>query len=504
MVANLKRREEALLIDMANYFVIGNNFKPFTYDEMVKPLVAYKEAYDAEQDRLEKIMDNAAAMQQLSKELEPDLYNSFQNWQSQLRGAGDNLSNKGLTPQTADAIKQLNNLYKTEFSPLSENLKAREALIKEQREYMQKHPNAFFNVDYSTVPVTEVTPASTYIPYDPDETLSAVYKDAYSKAASGEEIPTADAYLDKVGQGITDKNHRDKLMDAINTGISAAKAQKKKEDDERYLKELQIRASRARSSSSSSSSGRGYLEDGFVVGLHDGTSLFVNYDKKLGVFKFKDRNKQDQSISRDEFNALYSRGAEWVDDAVRNKYYAGQYGTIDIGRSHIPRVITTEKQYDPADKMEHDVVTGLSVYSPAKKSWVPIYNLDNATLRDIYTTYTGQSVSLIPQSDLSASAARGKTIDEIDEVAVNKSEATKRSKFTKEDAKIEDYKGSSNKGLADLANKVEDLRQAGLLTGYTLTIYRDKDGDYAGYKFEPDYAIKNLDAPIELGDPEFN
>ena len=63
------------------YITINSRFKPYSYDELVKPLLYYKEAYD----KIEKDYSDLAAQAETFKDIasqeeNPEAYKLLQNW----------------------------------------------------------------------------------------------------------------------------------------------------------------------------------------------------------------------------------------------------------------------------------------------------------------------------------------------------------------------------------------------------------------------------------------
>jgi hypothetical protein len=66
---------------MANYFVIGNNFKPFSYEELIKPYKDYGEAYKEQENALGELNQQANALAAaLSKENDPVAWATYNKY----------------------------------------------------------------------------------------------------------------------------------------------------------------------------------------------------------------------------------------------------------------------------------------------------------------------------------------------------------------------------------------------------------------------------------------
>lgn len=146
---------------MANtYIVSGSQFKPYTFDEMIKPALMYKQAYEDTEKKLDSLeelgIDENSFLEQdaASKEL----YNNYMN---QLQQTADALNN-GYNAEVAKQARNLHKTFKTKINPMKTKLAIRAALTEEQRKLAVSNPYLEFSKDYSTASLDDITETSTY------------------------------------------------------------------------------------------------------------------------------------------------------------------------------------------------------------------------------------------------------------------------------------------------------------------------------------------------------
>jgi hypothetical protein len=146
---------------MANtYIVSGSQFKPYTFDEMIKPALMYKQAYEDTEKKLESLeelgIDENSFLEQdaASKEL-------YNNYMTKLQETSDALSN-GYNAEIAKQARDLHRTFKTKINPMKTKLAIRAALTEEQRRLIASNPYLEFDKDYSTTSLDDITETSTY------------------------------------------------------------------------------------------------------------------------------------------------------------------------------------------------------------------------------------------------------------------------------------------------------------------------------------------------------
>lgn len=131
------------------YIQIDSKFSPFTYDEMVKPLLQYKEAYEkAEAEYTDLATQTEAWRDSVNRENSPEAFEMFQRYSGDL----DNIINdfsKGMTASNRRALIGMKRRYAQDILPIA---KASEALKEANKFRAEKGPDAIFEVsEYNSI-----------------------------------------------------------------------------------------------------------------------------------------------------------------------------------------------------------------------------------------------------------------------------------------------------------------------------------------------------------------
>ena len=148
---------------MANIFLTPTaEFKPFSYAEMLAPIAAYQEAYDAYDAQLNTLAEDAAAKAfnfAAQDTAEKAQYDALMN---RLKASADSLLTSGLNTDIMREIRSINKDYRTSMIPLHQKIAKRAELAEAQRTALQNNPNLRFTVDYSKANLDDIHAGSTY------------------------------------------------------------------------------------------------------------------------------------------------------------------------------------------------------------------------------------------------------------------------------------------------------------------------------------------------------
>ena len=154
---------------MVNYnLVVNSTFKPFTFDEYIKPYQLYGEAYKAQEDALSELSAKANVWEELaSEETDPETYKMYKKYATDLQTQADNLSKYGLTPGSRSALMDLKGRYSKEITPIEQAYTRRRALANEQREARLKDDTILFDKDANTISLDDLisNPELSYTNY---------------------------------------------------------------------------------------------------------------------------------------------------------------------------------------------------------------------------------------------------------------------------------------------------------------------------------------------------
>lgn len=161
-----------------NMIVIGSKFKPFSYDEMIKPI----QAADAEHKALEDAYSELGAQSDLmasiaNEQANPKAYSMYKSYADELANQAQELAKSGLTPNSRNALSNMRRRYSSEIAPIQIANTKREELTKEQREALQRDPSLLFDVNYATKNID-------YMLDNPNATYTSISGNELTKRAS--------------------------------------------------------------------------------------------------------------------------------------------------------------------------------------------------------------------------------------------------------------------------------------------------------------------------------
>ena len=114
---------------MANYFVIDNTFRPYSFDELVKPYQMYGEAYRQQEALLDAAREKEFSPDALDQVQDKAAYDMYNNAASGLKAASDELATRGLSAELRSRIRTTARDYKTTMENLNN---AQQRLLAEQ------------------------------------------------------------------------------------------------------------------------------------------------------------------------------------------------------------------------------------------------------------------------------------------------------------------------------------------------------------------------------------
>ena len=114
---------------MANYFVIDNTFRPYSFDELIKPYQMYGEAYKQQEALLDAAREKEFSPDNLDKDADAVAYDMYNNAAAGLKAASDELATRGLSSKLRSQIRTTARDYKRTMDNLNQ---AQERLFAEQ------------------------------------------------------------------------------------------------------------------------------------------------------------------------------------------------------------------------------------------------------------------------------------------------------------------------------------------------------------------------------------
>lgn len=110
------------------------NFRPFSYQEMLAPVLMATQAHQAVEEAYSELDSQANAIGSLANEAnDPVTYQRYKAYESALRTQADALAKNGLTPGTRQSLLDLKGRYAKDIIPIQNAITRRRELADEQR-----------------------------------------------------------------------------------------------------------------------------------------------------------------------------------------------------------------------------------------------------------------------------------------------------------------------------------------------------------------------------------
>lgn len=121
---------------MANYRLVSNaTFRPFSFEEYVKPYQMYGEAYREIESNIVDLEEKAGKWDKLANEqTDPKTHATYKAYADELRAEADQLSRYGMSPQLRRRASLMRGRYAKEIEPIETQYNKREQLRQEQHQ----------------------------------------------------------------------------------------------------------------------------------------------------------------------------------------------------------------------------------------------------------------------------------------------------------------------------------------------------------------------------------
>ena len=342
---------------MASYSIVSNaRFRPFSYDELVKPLVQYKEAYDkAEADYTNLAMQTEAWRDIANQENSPVAYKMYKTYSDDLSRMVDDFS-KGMTLSNRGALMGLKRRYASEITPIARASEAFDKAEAFRADIKAKNPNAVFEIDrYNSIDdfLGGRRPNNAY--WDGDSTLKRVAAKAEALGRSLYSNPTAKLFLNgqqyQISQlnGISPKELTQILLHPENINTEAGRQMRKIMEDE--LSSIDL----SKYSLEGQSKINNIIATGMYAGLAKPTYNYVangeymsRADRLANALRERNVKVEEDKWEHVKAQDLIASGKEpYYTDTAGNKYYrmGDAYWTVDKSGKR-SEVRYTKKMYD--------------------------------------------------------------------------------------------------------------------------------------------------------------
>lgn len=127
-------------------------FKPFSFEEQLRPLLMYTQAHQAVEEAYSELDSKANAIGSLANETnDPITYARYKSFETSLRNQADILAKNGLTPGSRKSLLDLKGRYAKEITPIQNAITRRRGLADEQRKALLQNPTLMFQRDMNSM-----------------------------------------------------------------------------------------------------------------------------------------------------------------------------------------------------------------------------------------------------------------------------------------------------------------------------------------------------------------
>ena len=138
---------------MANYnLVINSRFSPFSYQELLAPVLQATQAHQALEEAYNNIDTQGENIgSKINKDLDPTAYKRYQDYKQALDAQADELAKHGLNVGSRRALFKVRSDFAKNIMPIQEAITRRRQLAEEQRKALLSNPTLFFQRDFTTL-----------------------------------------------------------------------------------------------------------------------------------------------------------------------------------------------------------------------------------------------------------------------------------------------------------------------------------------------------------------
>lgn len=165
---------------MAQYLTINSTFKPYTFEEMLKPLQMYEEEYTRQEAALNELQTKADMWKNIVNETnDPKAYKMYESYMQGIEDITNSLM-EGLSPATRKGVLDMTKRYASDIVPIEQAYTRRQELIDEQRKALANDDSLLFSTDASMLSLDTLidNPATSYTSASRNKAHKALAEDA--------------------------------------------------------------------------------------------------------------------------------------------------------------------------------------------------------------------------------------------------------------------------------------------------------------------------------------
>ena len=166
------------------YLVDNTTFTPFSYEELVKPIAEYTQAYNDAADKYNAAQVAAnKVMSNINKDKDPESYQKYQDFLNGVKQQANDIASNGLNPSYQQNLRDLNLTYSKDIYPIDAQIQKKMDYAKVYQESLNNSKEIIgVNPDNLSIDAMMKHP-NTPLPIFNGETVKKDMADYFSKAA---------------------------------------------------------------------------------------------------------------------------------------------------------------------------------------------------------------------------------------------------------------------------------------------------------------------------------
>lgn len=203
------------------YMVVNSRFKPFSYEEMLRPIAAYTDEYNAQEAAYGELANQAAQWERLkNSQIDQDTYQQYRSYADELQKAADALASEGLKPGGRKALQEVRRRYTENIVPIEQAYQRRAELSKLQKEMRAKDPTTLIERGAEEIALSELianpelspaTYSGAYLENSARQAASALSKEMRDDPRKWRSILGGQYYETRMRTGYTAKEIQDAI-----------------------------------------------------------------------------------------------------------------------------------------------------------------------------------------------------------------------------------------------------------------------------------------------------
>lgn len=153
---------------MPNYIVLNSKFKPFSFEEILRPALLATESHRELEDQYTDLATKSSVWEEMANEqTDPYAYKMYKTYSNDLEEQAGQLAREGLTPASRQNMLRMKQRYSSDIVPIEQAYKRRQKLIDEQRKLLAQDNTLMFDRNASMLSLDDLikNPQLTYQSY---------------------------------------------------------------------------------------------------------------------------------------------------------------------------------------------------------------------------------------------------------------------------------------------------------------------------------------------------